>query len=205
MGLAANNGTAYCGSAQALRRAGNMPHEVREQAIQGESRAPSVSRVSVYKTAEIFGATEDTLKNPTQSGRPHTNVTVTAGCGCRWTLQFCMGLRPGQLLDGDVRRVGRGNARTAQLPPRSVWRGAGCSWKSGHVHCPAHPGQRRPRRPGARAGNVARMRTSKAPSWTLRSPSGSLRGMHRAHPGGRGRSRDEPQSCKDPRPLDCRR
>jgi hypothetical protein len=85
MGLAANNGTAYCGSAQALRRAGNMPHEVREQAIQGESRAPSVSRVSVYKTAEIFGATVDTLNNPTQSGRPHTNVTVTAGCGCRWT------------------------------------------------------------------------------------------------------------------------
>jgi hypothetical protein len=169
MGLAANNGTAYCGSAQALRRAGNMPHEVREQAVQGESRAPSVSRVSVYKTAEIFGATVDTLKNPTQSGRPHTNVTVTAGCGCAGRLQFfvselcwtsraefsspsCMGLRPGQLLDGDVRRVGRGNARTAQLPPRSVWRGAGCSWKSGHVHCPAHPGQRSPRRPGARAG-----------------------------------------------------
>jgi hypothetical protein len=49
------------------------------------------------------------------------------------------------------------------------------------------------------------VRTSKAPSWTLRSLSGSLRGMHRARPGGRGRSRDEPQSCKDPRPLDCRR
>ncbi len=72
MGPAGSGGTAYRGSVRALRRAGNMPYEVREEGVQDGGRALSGSRVSVYKAAEILGVTVDAIRKRIQRGMiPH--------------------------------------------------------------------------------------------------------------------------------------
>ena len=49
-----------------------MPHEMREEVVQGESRAPSGNRVSAYEAAEIFGVTVDAIRKRIQRGAvPH--------------------------------------------------------------------------------------------------------------------------------------
>ncbi len=94
MGPAASSGTAYRGSAQTLRRAGNMSHELRKETVQGEGRAPVRWQGSVHEAVEILGATVDGIRNHTQKGRSRTNVTVAAGCGCCWTPAVLYGTTP---------------------------------------------------------------------------------------------------------------
>ena len=140
-----------------------MPHEVREEAVQGESRAPSVSRVSVYKTAEIFGVTVDTIKNPTRRGRPHTKVTVTAGCGCRWTPAVLYGTTTGTITERRrpkswSRKCANGSATSARCLARS-----GMLAEERTRSLPSLSRPTPPSPSGCPSWNVAQMGTSKAP------------------------------------------
>jgi hypothetical protein len=68
MGLAADAGTASGGPAQAVRRKGNLPYEVRDEGVQDGGLAPSGNRVSVYEAAKILGVTVDDIRKRIQRG-----------------------------------------------------------------------------------------------------------------------------------------
>ena len=68
MGLAADAGTASGGPAQAVRRKGNIPYEVRDESVQDGGLAPSGNRVSVYEAAKILAVTVDAIRKRIQRG-----------------------------------------------------------------------------------------------------------------------------------------
>jgi hypothetical protein len=68
MGLAAGEGTASGRPAQAARRRGNIPYEVRDEGIQDGGLAPSANRVSVYEAAKVLGVTVDAIRKRIQRG-----------------------------------------------------------------------------------------------------------------------------------------
>jgi hypothetical protein len=68
MGLTTSGATSSGGSAQTLRKRGNIFCEVRDEGVQDGGRAPSGNRASVYEAAKVLGITVDAIRKRVQRG-----------------------------------------------------------------------------------------------------------------------------------------
>jgi hypothetical protein len=68
MGLTTSGATSSGGSAQTLRKRGNIFCEVRDEGVQDGGRAPSGNRVSVYEAAKVLGITVGAIRKRIQRG-----------------------------------------------------------------------------------------------------------------------------------------
>ena len=96
MGLTESESAAYGGSAQNLRRRGNIYYEMWDEGVQDGGPASSGNRLSVYEAATLLSVTVDAIRKRIQRGTiPHERDDD----GRVWVLMDASSIKPDNVRD----------------------------------------------------------------------------------------------------------